>query len=71
MTLTDIQSALRHSPFVPFDILTENGRVVRVPHPDFLLLEADQTTALIAEGDRFVVVDVRQIQALRFRIARP
>jgi hypothetical protein len=66
MTLTDIEDALRRAPFIPFNIEIENGRIVHIPHPDFLLLTAGETTAWAAEGNRFVAVHLGQIHALRF-----
>ena len=65
MTLTDIEGALNKCPFVPFDIHLESGRVVPIPHPEFLLLDENKATAVIVDGARFRVIDVEQISFLR------
>ncbi len=67
MTLTDIEGALNRVPFIPFDIRLDNGRVLPVPHPDFLSLNADKRTAVIAEGANFRVVDLERVVSLTFR----
>jgi hypothetical protein len=67
MTLTDIEGALHRVPFLPFNICLENGRVLQVPHPDFLSLDANQHTAVVAEGSNFRVIDLEQIVSLTLR----
>jgi hypothetical protein len=67
MTLTDIESALHNTPFVPFDLAMENGRVLHVPHPDFLLLDAGKQTAVIADDEHFRVLDLQRVLSITFR----
>jgi hypothetical protein len=67
MTVTDIESALHSTPFVPFDLVMENGRVLHVPHPDFLFLNPGKHSAVVAEGEHFRVLDLQSVHALMFR----
>jgi len=67
MTQTNIEGALNRVPFMPFDICLENGRVLHIPHPDFLSLDANKRTAVVAEGANFRVIDMEHVVSLQFR----
>ena len=36
MTVVQLRKTLQASPFVPFNVRMADGRVFKVPHPDFL-----------------------------------
>jgi hypothetical protein len=67
MTLTDIEGAVYRAPFLPFDIRLDNGRVLHVPHPDFISLDTVKRTAVVAEGSNFLVIDVDRVTSLTIR----
>lgn len=63
MTLQTIRDLLHGTqPFAPRMI---SGRVIRIPHPDFVALSPSQTSLLLAlEGDRIEIVRINQIESI-------
>jgi hypothetical protein len=64
--VVNIEDALHKSPFTPFDLHMDNGRVVHVKHPDFLLFNESKKTAVVVDGDRFHIIDVEHISSISF-----
>lgn len=63
MTFDGITSALRGTE--PFTTRMVSGRVIEVPHPDFVALNRERTSLLISEGKgRIEVVRINQIESL-------
>jgi hypothetical protein len=52
MTLDEIRRHAKTQPFVPFEIVMVDGRIFRVPHPDFIFVPpvAARTTWIIIAG---------------------
>jgi hypothetical protein len=65
MQVVNIEDALHKSPFTPFDLHVD-GRTIRVRHSDFMLFNRSKRTAVVAEGERFHIIDVDQISSLSF-----
>lgn len=66
MLTINIEDALNKVPFVPFDLHLDNGRTIHVRHTDFVLFSESKRTAVIAEGERFHIVDVEHVSAISF-----
>lgn len=64
MTLREIEDALNATPFVPFDIHLDNGKIVQVPHHDFLLFNESKTGVVVASGERLHIMAVDHITSL-------
>jgi len=67
MILKEIEDALGATPFVPFDIHLDNGKVVRVPHHDFLLFSESRTAIVVASGGRLHIMAVSHITSISHR----
>ena len=71
MKPANIEQALRKSPFRPFYLLMDNGRAVRVAHPDCILFSGSKSTCVIAEGrEGLLVLDVDHLSALSYEVRR-
>ena len=66
MTLREIEDALKATPFVPFEIHLDNGKVVEVPHHDFLLFNESKTGIVVASGGRLHIMAVDHISSLSY-----
>lgn len=64
MTITSIEDALHNTPFAPFELHLDNGQIVRVTHPDCVLITPSKKTAVVAEDDRLRIMDVDHISSL-------
>lgn len=64
MTTVNIEDALNKTPFSPFDIHVDKGRIIHVRHPDFLLFSESKRTVVIVDGERFHIIDVDHISSL-------
>ncbi len=62
--LREIEDALNATPFIPFDIHLDNGKVVRVPHHDFLLFNESKTVIVVASGGRLHIMAVSHVSSL-------
>jgi hypothetical protein len=58
-------------PFIPFEIVTADGRAVQVPHPEFISLERFATAITVFEFsgpaeifDTGLIVSIRSIEPL-------
>ena len=64
MSVTHIEDALRNRPFAPFELHLDNGKLVRVTHPDCVLITPSKRTAVVAEGDHLHIMDMDHISSL-------
>ncbi len=72
--MTSEQVLLRKDaiPFVPFEMLAADGRVLLIPHPDFLTVAEDEELAHVHGLDGSVeVVDLLLVVSLRFPAKLP
>jgi len=67
MTTVNLEDALNKSPFTPFNIHMDSGKIIHVRHPDFLMFSESKQTAVIVEGEHFHIVDVDHISSISFR----
>jgi hypothetical protein len=71
MTVESLRKALAAKPFVPFSLHLASGATVRVPHPEFILVnpEAPRTVAVAEEGG-FRVIDLLLVEELRYGLGK-
>ena len=67
MILKEIEDALKATPFVPFKIHLDNGKVVRVPHHDFLLFSENRAAVVVASGGHLHIMAVSHITSISHR----
>jgi len=67
MILNDLEDALEATPFIPFDIHLDHGKVVRVPHHDFLLFNESKTGVVVSSKGRLHIMAVSHITSLSHR----
>jgi hypothetical protein len=66
MTNKEILDQLRKTPFVPFLLLTADGREYRVRHPELIAIgPTSRTCAVVAEDNHIATLDVRLITAVK------
>jgi hypothetical protein len=63
MKVKDFEFRLHARPFRPFDIRVD-GEVMRVLHPEQVLLTQDKTMIVVDVGDGIHIFDVDQISKL-------
>ena len=61
MKSINIQDALEFAPFRPFTIELDNGKKIKVHHPDFVMLSPSKNTAVIFVGEHIELADVDHI----------
>ena len=65
MTIEQIRNIHRAQPFRPFAIHVADGRVIEVPHPDFLSHSPTGRTIIVYHGDEsFSVLDLLLVTEL-------
>jgi hypothetical protein len=57
MTVDDIRSALRQTPFVPFSIRLADGRALPVKHPEFIIATRRNLIVVDPDTDAIFWVD--------------
>lgn len=67
MMTVNIEDALNRTPFVPFNLPIDNGKLVHVGHPDFVMFSESKRTAVVVEGEHFHIIDVSHISSFSFR----
>ena len=67
MLVESIREFSRATPFVPFEIRTNGGERLRVPHPDFLLIAPRGGWVIITDEEDHV----RHISALLIKEVAP
>lgn len=67
MTIETLTRAHTAHPFRPFAFRLADGRMLPVPHPEFLAFNGRGRTAIVTdEGDGFEVVDLLLVVSLSF-----
>jgi hypothetical protein len=67
VTKEAIQTNLRAQPFKPFSLRFTDGKLIPVPHPDFIALSQGGRTAIVTgEGENFSIVDLGLVTTLEF-----
>lgn len=66
MKAANIQDALHQKRFKPFDLNLDSGASIRVKHPDCVLFSESKNTAVIADGERFHIIDLEHISSLSY-----
>jgi hypothetical protein len=64
MKAVNLLDVLNKARFKPFDLCLDNGRMLRVKHPDRVLLNEPKTTAVIADGEHLHIVDLDHVSSL-------
>lgn len=72
MKPTNLRHQLEAMPFKPFNLHLENGRTLKVEHPDFVSLSPDGWTIVLwaREGGIYEVVDLDAVTSLEL-LPRP
>ncbi|MBI3878659.1 MAG: hypothetical protein HY301_01160 [Verrucomicrobia bacterium] len=60
----NLLDALEKPKFKPFDLCLDNGRVIRIKHPDCVLFNDPKTVAVIADGEHLHIVDLDHVSNL-------
>lgn len=69
MTKEAINNPLDAQPFQPFALRLTDGRLISVPHPDFIVLsQGGRTAVIMGEGEDFSIVDLGLVTALEFGV---
>lgn len=64
MDIKTLQDALHQAPFRPFNIHAD-GRIIRVQHPEQVLITPDKTTVVVAGMDGgLAILDLDHISSL-------
>jgi len=69
MRVTVLEDALNTEPFIPFDIVVD-GKMIRVAHPEQLLLNRSKTVAVVVPDDHIHIVDIGHVSSLTLRRRR-
>ena len=68
MTMQEIRQAHHAEPFHPFTIRMADGRILRVPHPDFLLTPPTGRTIVVhMPDDSHAIIDLMLVAELEFK----
>ena len=68
MTKEAIHNTLSAQPFKPFALRLADGKLVQVPHPDFVLLTQGGRTAVVTtEGENFEIIDLALVTAIEIQ----
>jgi hypothetical protein len=64
MKAVTVEDALRKRKFIPFDLVLDNARVVRVKHPECVMFNEAKTVAVVADGEHLHIVDLDHVSNL-------
>ncbi|MDE3066162.1 MAG: hypothetical protein KGJ60_01280 [Verrucomicrobiota bacterium] len=68
MTKDAVQQVLRREPFQPFSFRLTDGKLIPVPHPEFLSISPGGRTAIVFHGEeQFSIVDLGLVTAIEFQ----
>ena len=70
MKTINIEDALHREPFKPFLPRLDNGKAIKVEHPELVLFTPSRTTAVVVEGEHGRVIDVEHIRILDVALIR-
>ena len=65
MDFESLREALHHQPFEPFSIRMADGRVLPVPHPDFVAA-VPRRVVVVAEDGSWSQLEPRLIASLEY-----
>jgi hypothetical protein len=66
MTIQQLKTAHRATPFRPFTIHMADGRASHVPHPDFLSMSPSGRTVIVYQQDEeFSILDLLLMTEIR------
>lgn len=69
MTKDAINTALNAAPFKPFSLRLTDGKLIPVPHPEFILITQGGRTAFVnTDGEKVSMVDLGLVTALEFGV---
>ena len=65
MTREAVHDTLHAQPFKPFSLRLTDGSLVRVPHPEFMIVTQGGRTAVVnSEGEKLSILDLGLITAI-------
>lgn len=64
MKAVTVEDALRKRKFIPFDLVLDNARFVRVKHPECVMFNEAKTVAVVADGEHLHIVDLDHVSDL-------
>ena len=65
MTREAVADTLRAQPFKPFSLRLTDGSLVRVPHPEFMIVTQGGRTAVVnSEGEELSILDLGLVTAI-------
>lgn len=67
MNAVNLVDALHRKKFKPFVICLDSGEIIKVKHPDCVLLSENKTVAVVAEGEHLHIVDLVHISNLSMK----
>ena len=67
MKAVNLEDALKKKPFTPFELHVDNGAGLVIGHPECLMFNQSKTTAVIADGEHFHLIDLEHISSLSYK----
>ena len=64
MKAITVEDALNKRRFIPFDLVLDNARVIRIKHPECVLFNEAWTVAVVADGEHLHIVDLDHVSNL-------
>ncbi len=64
MTAITVEDALNKRRFVPFELVLDNARVIRVKRPERVMFNEAKTVAVVADGEHLHIVDLDHVSNL-------
>jgi hypothetical protein len=72
MTVEQLRSTHRATPFRPFTLHLADGRSLRIPHPDFLFITPAGRAVIVAhEDDSFSIIDLLLVTEIEVGPSQP
>ncbi|KAF0170406.1 MAG: hypothetical protein FD161_4653 [Limisphaerales bacterium] len=56
--------ALNKRKFIPFELVLDNARVIRIKHPECVMFNEAKTVAVVADGEHLHIVDLDHVSNL-------
>ncbi len=68
MTIEQIRKAARAEPFRPFTLGLADGRLIRVPHPECIMLppQASRTFVVAESGEDYRIIDLLLVTSIDY-----
>ncbi|MFM8469332.1 MAG: hypothetical protein ACKODH_05090 [Limisphaerales bacterium] len=64
MKAITVEDALNKRKFIPFELVLDNARVIRVKHPECVMFNEAKTVAVVADGEHLHIVDLDHVSNL-------